>query len=42
MKKLLYLLFFLALGNIHAQDYFPTDAGVKTTKNTTFAFTNAL
>ncbi|WP_439131328.1 amidohydrolase family protein [Polaribacter sp.] len=41
MKKLLSLLFFLCLGVIQAQDYFPTDAGVKTTENSTFAFTNA-
>ena len=41
MKKLLTLLFFLSLTIIHAQDYFPTDTGVKTTKNSTFAFTNA-
>ena len=41
MKKLLSLLFFLSLTVIQAQDYFPTDAGVKTTENTTFAFTNA-
>ncbi|TXD52544.1 MULTISPECIES: amidohydrolase family protein [unclassified Polaribacter] len=41
MKKLLFLLFFLSLTVIQAQDYFPTDSGVKTTENTTFAFTNA-
>ncbi|WP_405566535.1 amidohydrolase family protein [Polaribacter sp. Asnod6-C07] len=41
MKKLLSLLFFLSLSVIQAQDYFPTDAGVKTTENTTYAFTNA-
>lgn len=41
MKKLLSLLFFLSLTVIHAQEYFPTDAGVKTTENSTFAFTNA-
>lgn len=41
MKKLLSLLFFLSLTVIQAQDYFPTDAGVKTTENATFAFTNA-
>ncbi|WP_397447031.1 amidohydrolase family protein [Polaribacter sp. R77954] len=41
MKKLLSLLFFLSLTAIQAQDYFPTDAGVKTTENSTFAFTNA-
>ncbi len=41
MKKLLFLLFFLSLTFSHAQDYFPTDKGVKTSENTTFAFTNA-
>tara|TARA_R110002126_G_scaffold291189_3_gene450837 strand:- start:11587 stop:14550 length:2964 start_codon:yes stop_codon:yes gene_type:complete len=41
MKKLFFLLFFLSLSVLHAQDYFPTDSGVKTTENTTFAFTNA-
>ena len=41
MKKLLVLLFFLSLHTMYAQDYFPTDAGVKTTDNTLVAFTNA-
>jgi imidazolonepropionase-like amidohydrolase len=41
MKKLLVLLFFLSLNKLYAQDYFPTDAGVKTTDNTLVAFTNA-
>jgi len=41
MKKLFFLLFFLSLSVMHAQDYFPTDEGVKTTENTIFAFTNA-
>jgi imidazolonepropionase-like amidohydrolase len=41
MKKLLLLLFFLSLNISYAQDYFPTDAGVKTTDNTLVAFTNA-
>jgi imidazolonepropionase-like amidohydrolase len=41
MKKLLLLLFFLSLNTLYAQDYFPTDAGVKTTDNTLVAFTNA-
>ncbi|WP_299013486.1 amidohydrolase family protein [uncultured Polaribacter sp.] len=41
MKKLLFLLFFLSLSFSYAQDYFPTDAGVKTTENTLTAFTNA-
>ena len=41
MRKLFLLLFFLSLTAIQAQDYFPTDSGVKTTKNKTVAFTNA-
>ena len=41
MKKLFLLLFFLSLNVTQAQDYFPTDSGVKTAENTTFAFTNA-
>ncbi|SDR91063.1 Imidazolonepropionase [Polaribacter sp. KT25b] len=41
MKRLLFLLFFLSLSVSNAQDYFPTDEGVKTTESTTFAFTNA-
>jgi imidazolonepropionase-like amidohydrolase len=41
MKKLLLLLFFLSLNTSYAQDYFPTDAGVKTADNTLVAFTNA-
>ncbi len=41
MKKLFFLLFFLSLTVSQAQDYFPTDKGVKTTENSTFAFTNA-
>jgi imidazolonepropionase-like amidohydrolase len=41
MKRLLLLLFFLSLNTFYAQDYFPTDAGVKTTDNTLVAFTNA-
>ena len=41
MRKLFLLLFFLSLTTIQAQDYFPTDSGVKTTKNKTVAFTNA-
>tara|TARA_R110002074_G_scaffold187521_3_gene353257 strand:- start:3589 stop:6519 length:2931 start_codon:yes stop_codon:yes gene_type:complete len=31
----------LSLSLLQAQDYFPTNTGVKTTKNTTVAFTNA-
>ena len=41
MKKLFFILFFLSLTVLQAQDYFPTDKGVKTTENSTFAFTNA-
>jgi imidazolonepropionase-like amidohydrolase len=41
MKKLFFVLFFLSLSVMHAQDYFPTDEGVKTTESTIFAFTNA-
>jgi len=41
MKKLLVLLFFLSVHTMYAQDYFPTDAGVKTTDHTLVAFTNA-
>jgi imidazolonepropionase-like amidohydrolase len=41
MKKLLFLLFFLSFSFINAQDYFPTDEGVKTTESSTFAFINA-
>jgi len=41
MKKLLLILFFLSLNISYAQDYFPTDAGVKTPDNTLVAFTNA-
>ena len=26
---------------MHSQEYFPTDSGVKTTENSSFAFTNA-
>ena len=41
MKKLLFLLFFLSLSVTKAQDYFPVNDGVKTSQNTSFAFTNA-
>ncbi|MFK8061305.1 MAG: amidohydrolase family protein [Polaribacter sp.] len=41
MKKLILLLFFLSLSTLQAQDYFPTDSGVKITKNDVVAFTNA-
>ncbi len=41
MRKLFLLLFYLSLTALQAQDYFPTDKGVKTTKNEVVAFTNA-
>ncbi|WP_438988417.1 amidohydrolase family protein [Polaribacter sp.] len=41
MKKLFFLLFFLSFTIVYAQDYFPTDSGVKTTQISIVAFTNA-
>ncbi|WP_198519840.1 amidohydrolase family protein [Polaribacter sp. ALD11] len=41
MRKLLLFFSFLLSISLHSQDYFPTDAGVKTTDNTLAAFTNA-
>jgi imidazolonepropionase-like amidohydrolase len=41
MRKLLLLCLFLLSISLQAQDYFPTNTGVKTSKNTTVAFTNA-
>jgi len=41
MKKTLLLVLFMCASVLHAQDYFPTNTGVKTTKNTAVAFTNA-
>jgi imidazolonepropionase-like amidohydrolase len=41
MKKTLLLFLFLSTLVVQAQEYFPTNLGVKTTKNTTVAFTNA-
>ncbi|RCS26882.1 amidohydrolase [Polaribacter sp. WD7] len=41
MKKLYLLLFFLFVSTIKAQEYFPTDKGVKTTENKMVAFINA-
>ena len=41
MRKLLLLLSFLSFTVLQAQDYFPTNTGVKTSKNTSVAFTNA-
>ena len=41
MKKTLLLFLFLCTIVAQAQEYFPTNSGIKTTKNTTVAFTNA-
>ena len=41
MRKLLLVLMLLSVSFGQAQEYFPTNTGVKTTKNTTVAFTNA-
>ena len=41
MRKLLLGLMLLSVSLTQAQEYFPTNTGVKTTKNTTVAFTNA-
>ena len=41
MKKTLLLFLFLSTLIVQAQEYFPTNIGVKTTDNTTVAFTNA-
>jgi len=41
MRKLILLLFFMSLHALKAQEYFPTDKGVKTTENKMVAFTNA-
>ncbi|MFD2567551.1 amidohydrolase family protein [Pseudotenacibaculum haliotis] len=41
MRKLLLLLMLLSVSLLQAQEYFPTNTGVKSTKNTTVAFTNA-
>ena len=41
MKKLLLLFSFLLAISLQSQDYFPINTGVKTSKNTTVAFTNA-
>ncbi|HEY9220395.1 MAG TPA: amidohydrolase family protein [Lutibacter sp.] len=41
MKKILLLLLFLNTLSINAQEYFPANAGVKTTETTAYAFTNA-
>ncbi|WP_298777497.1 amidohydrolase family protein [uncultured Polaribacter sp.] len=41
MKKLFFILFFISYFVAKAQDYFPTDKGVKITKSSLYAFTNA-
>lgn len=41
MRKLVLLLLCLSFSVIYAQEYFPTNTGVKTSKNTVVAFTNA-
>ncbi|MGB0880389.1 MAG: amidohydrolase family protein, partial [Polaribacter sp.] len=41
MRKIIFLLTFLFVVSTQAQDYFPTNTGVKTSKNTTVAFKNA-
>ncbi len=41
MRKLFLVLMLLSVSLLQAQDYFPTNTGVKTTKNTTVAFANA-
>ncbi|NVK53162.1 MAG: amidohydrolase family protein [Flavobacteriaceae bacterium] len=41
MKKILLVFLFFSAIMMHSQEYFPTNAGIKTTKNTTVAFTNA-
>ena len=41
MKKLLLLLFVFCVSTTQAQEYFPANTAVKTTSNTTVAFTNA-
>ena len=41
MKKTLLLFLFFCTVVVHSQEYFPTNSGIKITKNTTVAFTNA-
>jgi imidazolonepropionase-like amidohydrolase len=41
MKKLILVLLLFTISMVQAQDYFPTNTGVKTSENTTVAFTNA-
>ncbi|WP_440121712.1 amidohydrolase family protein [Tenacibaculum sp. Ill] len=41
MKKILFLLLSLCISTSFAQGYFPTNTGVKSSKNNVYAFTNA-
>ncbi|WGH76252.1 amidohydrolase family protein [Tenacibaculum tangerinum] len=41
MKKILFLLLSLCMSTSFAQEYFPTNTGVKSSKNNLYAFTNA-
>ncbi|MGJ8759264.1 MAG: amidohydrolase family protein [Polaribacter sp.] len=41
MRKLLLFFSLFVAYSMHSQEYFPTDSGVKTTENSSFAFTNA-
>ena len=41
MKKILLLFLFMCINIINAQEYFPSNTGVKTSKNKLYAFTNA-
>ncbi|MGG6231459.1 amidohydrolase family protein [Tenacibaculum sp. SDUM215027] len=41
MKKILFLLLSLCISSSFAQEYFPTNTGVKSSKNNVYAFTNA-
>lgn len=40
MKKILFLLLSLCISSSFAQEYFPTNTGVKSSKNNVYAFTN--
>ncbi|MDE1206849.1 amidohydrolase family protein [Tenacibaculum larymnensis] len=41
MKKILFLLLSLCISSSFAQEYFPTNTGVKSSKNNVYTFTNA-
>ncbi|WP_428740442.1 amidohydrolase family protein [Tenacibaculum sp.] len=41
MKKILFLLLFLCISNSFAQEYFPSNTGVKSSEKKVYAFTNA-